>query len=70
MKAEQAIVTASEHLAVATRVIDRVAAAEAEGRPVNREQVSLLLTTLRKATCAAQELELRASGTAEPKRGD
>lgn len=70
MKIEQAIVAVSEHLAVAGTAADRLATLQATGQALDRIQVGVLVRSLQKAHSAAMELDLRAAGTPEPKRGD
>jgi len=47
-----------------------IAARVAAGRELDRNDTAYLVRVLTKASCAARELDLRAAGMPEPKRGD
>ena len=70
MKSEKAVLVVRDCLGVAAQINDRIAVRAEAGVKLDRNDTTFLVRVLRSALCAAQELDQRAMGQPEPKRGD
>lgn len=70
MKTQEALTVLGESLAETAQFAGRLQEREDQGLKPDQITAALLARTLRRALCAANELEQRAAGNPEPKRGD